>query len=92
MKKHVEDDHFALMKRLIDDFSCIIKAPIDRNANKKGAHVSPSEIFKVFLISNKFKKDDPTHVGFLDDLILLVMKKASTYGNCKICSALEAII
>ncbi len=75
MKKHVEEDHFALMKRLVEDLSCIAKAPIDRNASKKRAHVSPFEISRDFVISSKFKKDDSTHVGFLDDLILLVVKR-----------------
>jgi hypothetical protein len=27
-----------------------------------------------FLTSSKFRKDDPTQVGFLDDLMLLVVK------------------
>jgi hypothetical protein len=75
MKKHVEEDHFAFMKRLVEDFSYIAKAPIDQNASKKRAHVSPFEISRVFFISSKLKKDDPTHVGFLDDLMLLVVKR-----------------
>ncbi len=35
MKRHVENDHYAFMKRLIEDPSCIAvaKAPINRNAN-----------------------------------------------------------
>jgi len=42
MKRHVENDHYAFMKRLIKDPSCIAvaKAPINRNANKKKAHFS----------------------------------------------------
>jgi hypothetical protein len=42
---------------------------------KKKFHVSSSTILKFFSTSNKFKKDDPMHVGFLEDLILLVIKR-----------------
>lgn len=41
MKKHVEGDHLALMKRLAEDpnYIVIAKVPTNRNANKKG-HMS----------------------------------------------------
>jgi len=74
MKKHVEDDHSSFMKRLVKDPTCITKAPIHQNASKKMAHVFPFEMFRFLKISSKLKKDDPTHVGFLDDLMLLVVK------------------
>lgn len=47
MKKHVEGEHSPFMKRLAEDPNCITiaKAPIDRNTNKKGAHIFPFEIF-----------------------------------------------
>jgi hypothetical protein len=73
MKKHVEENHFALMKRLVKDLSCIAKAPIDRNASKKRAHIFPFEISRVFFISSTKKMTQ--QVGFLDDLMLLVVKR-----------------
>lgn len=41
MKKHVEGDHYAFMKRLVEDpnYIAITKAPINQNA-KKRAHFS----------------------------------------------------
>jgi hypothetical protein len=36
MKKHVDDDHFTLMRKLIEDLTIVsTKAPLDRQANKK---------------------------------------------------------
>jgi hypothetical protein len=32
MKKHVEDDHSAFMKTLVEDPSCIAKVPTDQSA------------------------------------------------------------
>jgi hypothetical protein len=45
MKEHVDDDHSALMKKLIEDLTIVLtKAPFDQQANKKKAHVFPSII------------------------------------------------
>jgi hypothetical protein len=65
MKKHVDVDHFALMRKLAEYLTIILaKTPLDQQANKKKAHVSPSTISRFFSIESKVKKDDPTHVGF----------------------------
>jgi hypothetical protein len=62
MKKHVEGDHFAFMKRREKDpnYITIAKVLTNLNASKKMAHVCPSEIFGFLSTSSKFKKDDPT--------------------------------
>ncbi len=53
MKKHVDVDCYAFMKRLVEDPNInLIKTAFDRKANKKGAHVSLFIIFTLFL---KFK-------------------------------------
>jgi hypothetical protein len=64
MKKHVDCDHPTLMKRLAKhpNYIVVAKAPTNRNTNKKG-HMSFHLKF-LGLISNKFKKDEPTR-GFL---------------------------
>jgi hypothetical protein len=77
MKKHVEGEHFTLVKRLAKDPNCILVEPglpLIKMLSKKRAHVYPYEIFGLSYTSSKFKKDDPTQVGFLDDLMLLVVK------------------
>jgi hypothetical protein len=58
MKKHVEGDHFAFMKRLAKDpnYITIAKVFTNLNASKKRAHVSPSEIFGYCLLQVSSKK------------------------------------
>jgi len=41
---------------------------------KKRACVSRIAISSFFFIVNKFKRDDATQLGFLEDLMLIVMK------------------
>jgi hypothetical protein len=55
MKKHVEGEHSPFMKRLVEDLNYVIvtKAPTNRNANKKRAHVFPFEISRFFLFQIK---------------------------------------
>jgi hypothetical protein len=77
MKKRVEGDHFTLVKRLAKDPNCIViehGLPLIKMLSKKRGHVYPYEIFGLSYTSSKFKKGDPTQVGFLDDLMLLVVK------------------
>ncbi len=58
MKKHVDDDHFVLMKKLVEDPNITpTKAPLDWKGHKKRAHVYPSTISKC---ESECKKDDPT--------------------------------
>jgi len=50
MNKHIEYDHFALLKMFLEDH-VVIKAPrspLDCEPNKKRAIVSPSNIFGFF--------------------------------------------
>ncbi len=75
MKKHVDVEHFALMRKLIKCLTIIMaKAPLDQQASKKKAHVFPSTIFRLISINKKFRKNDPTHVSFLEDLMLFMAK------------------
>ncbi len=61
MKKHVDVDHFAFMRKLVEYLTIVLaKVPLDQQANKKKTHVSPSIIFGFFFIESKFRKDDPT--------------------------------
>jgi hypothetical protein len=62
LKKHVDVDHSAFMRKLAKDLTIVsTKAPLDQQANKKKAHVSPSTI--------------STHVGFQENLMLFMVKK-----------------
>jgi hypothetical protein len=77
MKKRVEIDHFAFMKRLAEYPCCIIVElglPLIKMPVRKGYIFLHMKSFGFFLTSSKFKKDDPTQMGFLDDLMLLVVK------------------
>jgi hypothetical protein len=51
-----------------------LKFPLDYEPSKKRAHVSPTTISCFFSIINKFKKDDVTQMGFVEDLMLFVVK------------------
>jgi len=50
------------------------KFPLDHEPSKKRAHVSPTTISSFFSIISKFKWDDVTQMGFVDDLMLFVVK------------------
>ncbi len=51
------------------------RSSLDREPNKKRAHVSPIAIF-CFFFSNasKFKRDVVTQMGFVEDLLLFVVE------------------
>lgn len=61
---------------MLAKYFCIasMKFPLDQEANKKRPHVFLSTIFGFISTSNKFKNHDPMEVGFLEDLMLLVVK------------------
>jgi hypothetical protein len=52
-----------------------MKSPLDQEANKKRPHVFLSTIFGFISTSSKFRNHDPMHVGFLENLMLLVVKR-----------------
>jgi hypothetical protein len=63
------------MRKLVKCLTIVLaKAPLDQQASKKKAHVFPSTISRFFSIKSKFRKNDPTHVGFLEDLMLFMVK------------------
>ncbi len=75
MKKHVESNHFSLLKKLLKDVANLAsRCPLDCEPNKKNAHVSPTIVYSFFSTATSFKKDDVTQVGFLEDLMLLVIE------------------
>jgi hypothetical protein len=53
-----------LLKKFKDAIKFAPRFLLDREPNKKRAHVCPTTIFGFFSISNKFKKDDAIQVGF----------------------------
>jgi hypothetical protein len=64
MKRHVECDHYALLKNLLKDATNLVtKSPLDCEPNKKKAHVSPFAIFSFFSTTRKLKTYDATQVG-----------------------------
>jgi hypothetical protein len=57
MKKHVDVDHFALMRKLAEYLTIVLtKAPFDQQANKKKAHVYPSTISRFFFYRKQIQK------------------------------------
>ncbi len=61
----LESNHYALLERNLEDATNLApRSPLNHEPNKKRAHVSPCTVFGLFSTSNKFKKDDATHVGF----------------------------
>jgi len=72
MKKHVDFDRFALLKKLLENAQNfhLIMNPI-----KESTYLFPFIIFEFFSITNKIKKGDATKVGFLEDLMLFVIKR-----------------
>lgn len=64
----------SVKKKFKDAIKFAPRFPLDHEPNKKRAHVCPSTIFGFFSISNKFKKDYGIQVGFLEALMLLMMK------------------
>jgi hypothetical protein len=64
-----------LLKRNLEDATNLApRSPLNCEPNKKRAHVSPCKIFGFLSTSNKFKKDDAIHVGFLENVMLFVIK------------------
>jgi hypothetical protein len=60
MKKHVDFDHFILLKKLLEEVVSIIsRSPLNHEPNKKKAHLCPTAI-SIFFTINKSKKDDAT--------------------------------
>jgi hypothetical protein len=62
---------------MLANYFCIasMKSPLDQEANKKRPHVLLSIIFGFISTSSKFRNHDPMQVGFLEDLMLLVVKR-----------------
>jgi len=74
-ESNLESNHFALLKRNLEDATNLApKSPLNCEHSKKRAHVSPCIIFGFLSTSNKFKKDDVTHAGFLENVMLFVVK------------------
>jgi hypothetical protein len=77
MKKRVKGDHFAFMKRLAKDPCCIVVEhglPLIKMLVGKGHMFLHMKSLGFFLTSSKLKTNDSTQVGFLDDLMFLVVK------------------
>jgi hypothetical protein len=68
MKKHVDFDRFALLKKLLENAP---KFPLDHEPNKKNPHV----YFHLQYIYIYIYIGDATKVGFLEDLMLFVVKR-----------------
>jgi hypothetical protein len=54
MKKYVDSNHYALLKKLLKDAS-IAQDPLDHEPIKKKAHVFPYVLFSFFSTTSKLK-------------------------------------
>jgi hypothetical protein len=59
---------------LEDATNLVTKSPLNCEPSKKKAHVSPFANFSFFSTVRKFKTYDATQVGYLEDLMLFVIK------------------
>ncbi len=76
MKKHVEYDHVVLLKILLKDAALEVpKSPLYCELNKKRVNVVPLKILGFFLNNYKFKKDDLTQLGFVEDFMSFIVKR-----------------
>jgi hypothetical protein len=74
MKKHVEYDHVVLLKILLKDATLEVpKSPLYCELSKKRVNV-PFKILGFFLNNYKFKKDDLTQSGFVEDFMSFIIK------------------
>jgi hypothetical protein len=75
MKKHVEFEHNALIKKNRQkQFHVATTISLSRATTKKWVHVTLSAISSFFYSTNQFKKDNESHVCFLEDVMLFVIK------------------
>jgi hypothetical protein len=68
LKKHVDFGHSILLNKLLEDTTNIApRFPLNHEPNQKKAHVCQITTSNLFF-------NDTTHVGFLEDLMLFVVK------------------
>jgi hypothetical protein len=75
MKKHVEYGHVVLLNILLIDVALEVpKSPLYCEPSKKRVNVVPFKIIGFFLNNYKFKKDDLTQSGFVEDFMSFIVK------------------
>jgi hypothetical protein len=78
VKKHVDFDHFALLNKLLKDVDNTQDLTLIVILVKKGTCMSNYN-FSISSIASKFKNDDATQVGFLEDLMFCLWLRDSIY-------------
>lgn len=78
MKKHVDFDHYALLKKLLKDVDNAQDLTLIVILVKKGTCIANYN-FSISSIASKFKNDDATKVGILQDLMFCLWLKGSIY-------------
>jgi hypothetical protein len=75
MKKHVDFGHSILLNTLLKYTTNIApRFPLNHEPNKKRAYVYPIAISIFFSTISIFFINDTTQAGFLEDLMLFVVK------------------
>jgi hypothetical protein len=74
MKKHVDMEHGALLKRYVEKVNNHPKPSLVHEPTTKCSHVNPTVISRIFSFTNQLKKDHETKVVFLEKVMLYVIK------------------
>jgi hypothetical protein len=74
MKKHVDMEHGALLKRYVEEVNNHPKPSLENESAIKCPHVNQLQFIDFFPFTNQFKKDDESQVVFLEDVMLYVIK------------------
>jgi hypothetical protein len=74
MKKHVDSEHGALLKRYVEEVNNCFKPSFQHELAIKRLHVTPIAIFRFFSSINQFTKYHETQIAFLEDERLYVIK------------------
>jgi hypothetical protein len=74
MKKHIEVQHNALLKRYVEKISNLLRAPLKCHVATNCPCITLSAIFGFFSSTNQFRKDNDAQVRFLEGVMLYVIK------------------
>ncbi len=74
MKRHIEVENSALLKRYVEKINNLLRAPLKCHVATNCPCITLSAIFGFFSSTNQFKKDNDAQVRFLEGVILYVIK------------------
>jgi hypothetical protein len=67
-------EHNNLLKRYVEEINKQPRLALECQPSIKCPCITPSAMFGFLSSTNQFRKDNDTHVGFLEDVMLYVIK------------------